>query len=491
MRKVTFIFTIFLFFTLFAFGQGDEDASAQRVKELSIDQISEMALTNSLDIQMIKFDVYIKRHDLDIATSLFDTFFSIYGNYTKDTMDVPSTFLGTRNITQTYGANITKKLPFGTELGLDVFQQRNNTNSAFSTLNPHHEANAKVSLKQPIGKNFFGLKDRADIKITKIDIESFEFTSLDDIENHLASIQKAYWRLVIAQYVFDIRKDMLDQAKRLNAVYERNFEIGLVEEPDLLATQANVQTRESELLINELNLIKAQNDLLLLLGEEDFDISIVPKDKIETSLVWRNLNEALSDAVDKRRDYKRAKKLIDKNRIEIVVKKNALWPQIDLEASFTRNGIQTGYNDAWREVYDDNQHEFYAGITITTSLERGAEKAELAQKKLEKQKYLLLLKKVEQTIFRQVNTRVTEVNMLANEVNTAKKVVLLQEQKLLAEEKRFKYGRSSTDLIIRYQEDLLDARLKLARSLFDYRTSLIDLDLAKNALLDRYWEGEL
>ena len=491
MKKEIILFTIFLFFIPCVFGQGDENDGDPRIKEFSIDEVSELALTNSLDIQMVKFDVYIKRHDLDIATSLFDTFFSIYGNYTKDTLDVPSTVLGTRNITQGYGANISKRLPTGTEIGLDVFQQRNNTNSAFSTLNPHHEANAKISLKQPIGRNFFGLKDRSDIKITKIDIENFEFTSLDDIEDQLAAIQKAYWRLVIAQYVFDIRKDMLDQAKRLNAVYERNFDIGLVEEPDLLATQANVETRQSELLINEINLVKAKNDLLLLLGEEDFNVTIVPKDKIETALTWKDLNEALAEAVDKRRDYKRAKKLIDKNRIEIVVKKNALWPQIDLEASFTRNGIQTGYNDAWREVYDDNQHEFYAGITISTSLERGAEKAELAQKKLEKQKYLLLLKKIEQTIFRQINTRVTEVNMLANEVNTAKKVVLLQEQKLLAEEKRLKYGRSSTDLVIRYQQDVLDARLKLARSLFDYRTSLIDLDLAKNSLLDRYWEGEL
>ena len=491
MKRVISLFTIFLFFGFFAFGQNPEQEATDKVRELSIEQISELALINSLDIQMVKFDTYIKRYDLDIATSLFDTFFSIYGNYTKDTKDVPSTFLGNRNITQTYGAGITKKLPTGTELGLDVFQQRNNTNSAFATLNPHNEANVKVSLKQPIGKNFFGLKDRSDIKITKIDIENFEFTSLDNIEDQLAAIQKAYWRLVVAKYVFDIRKDMLDKAKIMQAVYQRNFEIGLVEEPDLLATEANANVRENELLVTQLNLVKAQNELLLLLGEEDFDIRIEPADSIEASLIWQDLGTALSEAVQKRRDYKRAKKLIDKNKIEIVVKKNALWPQIDLEASFTRNGIQTKYTDAWREVYDENQHEFYAGVTITTSLERRKEKAELSQKELEKQKYLLLLKKIEQMVFREVNTRVTEVNMLANEVNTAKRVVLLQEQKLKAEEKRLKYGRSDTDTVIRYQQDVLDARLRLAYHMFDYRVSMVDLELAKDALLDKYWDNEL
>ena len=67
----------------------------------------------------------------------------------------------------------------------------------------------------------------------------------------------------------------------------------------------------------------------------------------------------------------------------------------------------------------------------------------------------------------------------------------IPEDKLNEEMRRLGYGRSSSDIIIRYEEDLIQARLDLARSLFDYRLSLVALDLIKNTLLDQYWSDEL
>ena len=67
----------------------------------------------------------------------------------------------------------------------------------------------------------------------------------------------------------------------------------------------------------------------------------------------------------------------------------------------------------------------------------------------------------------------------------------MQEHKLSAEKKRFANGRSNSDFIIRYAEDLLNARLKVAQALYSYRASLIDLEAKKNTLLDTYWKDKL
>ena len=495
MKKNKFIclITILVFLLLFrvSFAQEGEFVPVKEVYELNLRDISDLALNNSLDIQMVKLDLYIQRNNLDIALSLFDTFFSIYANYLDDEKAVPNVFSGTRTETRAYGADITKKFPTGTEVGLDLSQVRNDSNSLFFTENPFHEMTAKASLKQSLGKNFFGLKDRADIKITKLDIKNSEFATLDEIEEELANVQSAYWRLILADKELQIRHDMLEEAKKLHEIYKRNFEVGLIEKPDLLATEANVKVRENEVSIAELELVKAQNDLLLLLSEENLDIRINPQDDLDTTSRYEDIYDALSAAVKNRRDYKQAKNLLEKSEIEVVVKNNALWPQIDLEASYSRNGIDRHYKTAWEDVRRENQDELYVGITITSSFEQRKEKAELDQKKLEKQKSLLLLKQIEQTVFRQINNKVTEVNTLANEVRTNKEIATLQEQKLKAESARLRYGRSSADIIIRYQEDVLNARLSLARSLLGYRLSLIDLELAKNSLLDAYWQGQL
>jgi len=495
MRKKIFIFFIiilhFLFFTKTGSCQEPVMVPLTEIYELNLEDISNLALINNLDIQMVKLDLYIRRNDLNIALSLFDTFFSMYGNYLDDEKEVPNVFAGTRTETRTLGIDITKRFPTGTEVGLGLSNMRNYSNSLFFTENPFHEMTAKVSLKQALGKNFFGLKNKADIKITKIDIENSEFSTFDNIENTLGNVQKTYWRLILAYEELRIRQDMLGEAKKLHDIYKRNFEVGLIEKPDLLATEANIKVRENEISIAQLELIKAQNDLLLLLSEENLDVKIKPKDNLDIDPQFADIYNALSEAVGSRRDYKQAKNLIEKNEIEVIVKKNALWPQIDLEASYSRNGIDRHYKSAWADIDSQNQDEIYVGITISTSLERRKERAELEQKRLEKQKYLLLLKQIEQIVFRQINNRVTQVNTLANEVTTSKKIVALQEQKLKAESARLRYGRSSADIIIRYQEDVLNARLNLAHSLFNYRLSLIDLELAKNSLLDRYWEGEL
>jgi len=67
----------------------------------------------------------------------------------------------------------------------------------------------------------------------------------------------------------------------------------------------------------------------------------------------------------------------------------------------------------------------------------------------------------------------------------------LQAQKLNEEEKRFRYGRSDTDTLIRFQGDLLKARETAAAAKYRYYASLIDLSLKEGTLLNHYWEGAL
>ncbi len=453
--------------------------------------ITKLALENNLDIQMAKFDAYINRNNLFEAESIFDTFFNAQLSYEKNNLDAASTLLGSSSSTSNYSVGITKKMPTGTTIGIEAYNRRIWSNSTFYSLNPNTEANVGISLTQPLAKNFFGFTDRTNIKITKLNITNSDFTSLDNIEAALAGVQKAYWEVVLRYEELQIKKDMLNEAKKLYEIYKKKVNIGLVEEPDVLAARANVFSKKSDVLSAQLLFNEAKNNLLYLLNIKDTDKKIIPLDRLDVKTRRFNLYDELKEAVETRRDYRIVKNQVSASSLDVALKKNSLWPQIDLVSSFTKNGISLNYKDAWSKVSSDDYSSWSIGVNISFPLERRKEKSYYNKAKLNKAKLLLLLKKTERLIFREINNSVTQINSLANRIEALKSVVELQKKKLVAEKIRLKYGRSSSDIIIRYQNDVLNSRLMLSEALFSYRIAVIELERNKNTLLFKYWKQKI
>lgn len=455
---------------------------------LSLRDVSVLALGNNLDIQIARLDASISQNDLLEAESIFDTILNARASYENDQFKQDSVIFGSKTLTNDYAIGVSKKLPTGTDVSLDFSDQRVATNSAFSTINPGHEAIARISLKQSLGRNFFGLVDRTNIKITKKNIENADWSSLERIENSLADIQKAYWRVVAIMQELENRRDMLSRAEELYDIYKNKIRLGLVETPDLYATGGQVVERQSELMGVISLLHTAKNNLLFLLNQDNREVDIRPTETLGLQPGGLDFYEALKAAIENRRDYKIAKNNVEIKKLNLVMKKNSLWPEIDLQASFGRNGLMPAYKKAWEEVFKQDNPDWSVGITISIPIENREARGQFNKANLEQAKAILELKKRERLILTQINDLVTRVNILAGRVMTKKRVVELEAKKLEAERKRFQYGRSNSDYMVRYQNDLLNARLELNVTLYDYMAAYIDLKVAQNILLDEVWE---
>ncbi len=483
-----------LFFCLFVFYYGSvfaQDTPGHEVISLSLDEVSRLALENNFDVQLAKFDAYIARNDLLEAVSVFDTILTAKASFKSDQLKKSSTIAGSKALTNDYSLGVSKKLPTGTTIGVEVSDTRSATNSSFAAINPSHEALAKVSVNQALGKNFFGLIDRNKIKITRKDIENSEWTSLERIENSLAGVQKAYWKVVMLTEELEITREEYHRARKLYEIYKNKIRFGLIEDPDLFGSEANMLQRQNNVLnvIDRLN--SAKDELLLLLNQDSRNIRIKPEDSLRLERDTVDFYEALRLAVENRKDYKIAKNEVEKNSLSLVTKSNSLWPEIDLEASFARNGLTRQYKEAFQQVYNEDNPELFVGVTIKVPLENNSARGQYNKAKLQKARSLVELKKVERTIASEINELVTKAGILAGRVLTQRRVSDLQEKKLQAEVEKFRFGRSSSDVLIRYQEDVLIAKLAYIQFLYDYRLSLIDLKVAENTLLNDIWEGEL
>ena len=488
-RRALFLIAV-LFYFVGSPGAHAADEPALAIS-LSLDEATVMALENNIDIQLAKYDAYIKDNDLLAAESVFDTIISGKIAYRDNQSRQASTIFGTKAATNEYELSGKKKLPTGTTLTTGLSLERDWTNSAFATTNPSHDIKADIGIAQELGKNFFGLIDRGNIKITKLDIQNSSYTSLDKIEFFLAEAQRAYWKLILEWENLNIERQMLEKAEDLLLLHVEKEKIGLMEAPQILASGANLKQRENEVLLAENSLKVASNDLLYKLNLDPDKVTIAPLSSLLVDTRVADYIESLKTAIAYRRDYLSAKNEAESKNIKFSLKKNSLWPEISLELTFSRNGLDKEYKEAFGNILNEDNPEYYAGLTFSFALENKDARSEFNKAKLDKARQILKIKGIERKIVIDIKDKIDTLAVYIHAARNAKDIVKLQDDKLKAEERRFRSARSDTDTIIRYQEDLLKASLAFARAQYNVKIARIDLALAENSLLDKYWKGEL
>ncbi|MBU4342964.1 MAG: TolC family protein [Candidatus Omnitrophica bacterium] len=459
-----------------------QDSGKARILPISVNEVRLIAIQNNLDIKLAQLDARIKGTELSYKEAVFDTILNGEIGYADDQRKSASSLSGTKSITNNYDIGIDKKLRSGTDVDIDFTNKREWTDSSFVSTNPYHESQIEITLTQPIAKNFFGLIDRGNIKIVKQEIKNANLDSYIKIEDAIILAEKAYWGMVLAQEEFKTKKEMLKKAMTLFNQHRRKLKMGLVETGDVLAVEANMHIRESEILIAS-NKLKSAQELLRIRLNLKNNIKLLPLDPLTITDLCTDFVSSLKTAFDYRRDYLSGKNDVEKQNIELRMKSNARFPEIDLKATFAANGIDSRYSRAIEDIYEDSNPKYYIGIELKYPIENNEANSLYEKAILKKTKAIVNLQKTEREIISDIDENFR--NMSVNKINIAKMVRVenLQRGKLFQEEKRFGYGRSNSDTLIRYQEDLLNAKLMTQRAHLDYMASILDLMDAEDSYL--------
>lgn len=461
-------------------------AEEQKILQLDIDEVNRLALDNNFDIQVYRLDSSISEKELLKAQAVYDTELGASYEYDEDRLKRSSVIYGSRATSATQEFSLNKTLPTGTVLSLGASQGKAATDSPYSTLNPYHESEASISITQPLAKNALGIIDRNTVKISGLGVENATYTSLDKIEKELAEVQKAYWGLLLTNKKLDLARETLESARNLYSANEKSFDIGMVEPPELYAVEANLKEKESDLLLATDTLNSALNLIRLKLNINK-DVVVSPKDEFGHEELTAIFEDILKQALIHRRDYKQARNSVKANDLYVQMKKNSLWPEIDLAGTIKKNGLDREFGKTVREISAGDYGEYTVGVTFSFPLENSTARAEYSQKELEKVKALVELKKTECLILVECHDAFIHARSIYGSIKLLETATELQHKKYLGEQDRFKKGRSDTDRLIRYQNDYLSAKLKYLQSLYGYKAALIDLKLAMNRLLR---EGE-
>ncbi|MBD3296578.1 MAG: hypothetical protein GF392_04355, partial [Candidatus Omnitrophica bacterium] len=273
----------------------------------------------------------------------------------------------------------------------------------------------------------------------------------------------------------------------LYAQEQKNYELGLRELGDLYATEANVANRKAEVLAARNTYDKAADHLKLVMNAGQ-DVEIGPSDVLKTVRLRKKLPEYLDQAFKYRRDHRIRLRQVEMRDLDLKLKKNELWPEVDLTLSMAMNGLERDFNRAAGKSFVNDNTEYIAGIEFELPLENSLSRGRYDRAKQEDKKALVRLKENERRIITEVTVAYNDVVSFGKSMRYTSKAVELNRQKLEEEKKRFKYGRSTTKRMIDYQSDLLRAQLQDIRYTADHRKAKVRLFRSVNMILDNYRE---
>jgi len=451
---------------------------------LSLEECVKLAAQNSFEVKLARLDFLIAETDIGVAEAVFDTSLFADINYERDKQEQLSVFAADETVTNTYSAGASKTFPSGTEFTLAFSDERTWSDSAYVARNPSHEAETSLEIRQPLAKNYFGYGDRRTISATRLAVQNADLDTKERVEVLFADVEKAYWGWAFSKKRLEIYREILEKAKELHKVNTNNYDVGRIEKGDFLASQANVVIREKDVLIAENKYRRAEENMKLLVNIKADD-RIYPRESLEYRKELFNLTGCLKKAFQVRRDYQKYKTELERQKIILETKANEKWPEIDLVASMTANGIHSEFNKAADRVGTGNA-DYYAGLEVSVPLENNLAKSEFKKASHNKEKAIIELKNVERAIITEVGNSFRDYVTYEGNVTNLIEVAELQYEKLDEEEKRFKYGRSTTKRLIDYQQDYLTAKLQVVQGLLDLETARTNLGKTLNDILEKY-----
>ncbi len=427
----------------------------------------------------------------------------------------------TINRTQNYNfLNASESLPTGGTLSLGFTGYRTTTNSRGITIDPRYGTTLSFSLTQPLLRNF-GLKvNRREILVAKNNLGVSEQNLKNALMTTVYNVESAYWNLVYSIENLDVRRQSLQLAKDLLDKNQRSVEVGTLAPIEVLSAQAEVATREADLIQAETQIKSNEDQLKLLLhitGEEDKNMTaLVPKDKPTYVQREVNLDEALAAAIENRTDLKIAQIGIETDQVNLSYTKNQMLPDLSLSASYSSPGIDgtrifyignplDGIIDhtvagnitgALKQTMKFQYPNWNLGLTFSLPLANVFSRASLAQARLNMRQSMLDLENQKDQIYVEVKNAVRSVDANYRRILAYTKARELAEQKLAGEQEKFRVGQSTNYMVLSYQRDLATARISELNAIVSYNVSIAALEKSmgtnlqsKNIKLSDYAPG--
>lgn len=512
---------------------------------LSLDDAIRRALASNNDIEISRDDVRIQETAIRSIHGFYDPVFTVSPTYNRNS----STGQSATNDFTVNGSVQHSIRPGGGNY--NVFLNNTRTENAFSQAQASNGnitgsssavfiSSLGVRYTQPLFRNFGIDSTRRNLKIARRRLEQtdieFRRTTIDTI----ARVQNAYWDLVFALRDQQNQQANVDLSRENLRQIEARISAGASAPLAKAEVEVELANRETALLSSIQQVSASENSLKQLVLRDatsaEWMQPFVPTDRPAFSNDPVSMDAAIKDAMDNRYELQRLKYERDINDIDIRYFKNQTKPQIDLNTTFSLDGLSRGavstdsfftsqftgndeilrtrvntlllnsgltpipnpsvevpgspnyyvggFNRSLRNLFRSDAPNYSVGVTISFPFRNRTAKANLAGAEITKNRLDTQTRSQEQVVIVEVRNAVQAVETSRQRVLTARRARENAEIQLEGERKLFDSGRSTTFILFQRENALTNARNSEIRAETDYNKAVADLQRATSTTFE-------
>jgi outer membrane protein TolC len=435
-----------------------------------------------------------------------------FGHYT--TPETNPTVVDTTALvqdTRLYSYSYSQQFITGTALGASFQSTRNSYNSPAFILNPSTVGTIDININQPLLQGFGRAVNNRNIRVAKNNIKVMDLTVKLQVITTISAVLNLYWDLVSFNEDLRIKRQALALAQQLYEDNQEQVKLGTLPPIEVTRAAAEVSGRKEDLLISETNLAQQETVLKNALSRNGVEsvwldqVHIIPLDHFEIPKTddLKPTAELVDEALKNRPEIAQTKINLESSKINVQGTKNNLLPTLSAFADMNNQGLTGvpnpsffgsaasqyfvgGYSNLLAQEFRRDFPNYSAGFSLSIPLRNRQAQADYAMDQLTiRQKELQLQRSVNQ-IRVDVRNAVIGLQQARARYETAVATRVLGEQSLKAEQDKFKYGATGTDVttVIQAQKDLVADQTSEAQAMANYTHAKINFDQAVGRTLD-------
>ena len=503
---------------------------------LTVADAVKKALENNNDIEVSRDNVRFQETQIRSILGAYDPVFSISPTFSRSnttgsaaTKDFRANASFSKNL-ERGGGNY--QAFFNNQRTENAFAQAQvSSGSVSSSSSAIYSSSFGFNYTQPLARNFRIDNTRRQVNIARKRLEQTDSDFRLRATETITSVQRAYWDFVFALRNQQNQVANVNLSKENLRQVEARIDAGAAAPLDRAQVATELANREGDLLLATQTVAISENTLKQLILRDptspEWSQTLVPVDVPFISPAALSLDEAMKDAMDNRFELKRLKLQQEINSEDLRFYKNQIKPQIDLNTTFSLDGLSRsgsgagsttnlftstrdltlfnginstratlglpliinpsliipaspnflfgGFQRSLANIFRSDAPNFSVGVTISFPLKNRTAKANLDGAKVTEQQLLAQTRGQEQTVVVEVRNAVQAVETTRQRVFTARRARENAEIQLEGERKLFDAGRSTTFLLFQRENTLTNAKNAEIRAETDHSKALADI----------------
>ncbi len=403
----------------------------------------------------------------------------VLGSYRYEDDRSPRTapaFQGTRSRLERWETGFSQTTLLGTEAKVVWRGERLVNPSAFRPVDPTVDSRMALELRQRLLRYFWGRPDVARRSRARASTAAAESDWVLARSGAAAAAASAVVELAAAQRLLAIREEAVSDARLLLKRTEEKSRYGTAEASDKLQAQAALESAETELVLALSARERARHALSSAVRDEG------PASALEasTSAAAGLPSEAAlpadeGAALAARPDVAASRQRRESLRWAARVAKLDTLPDLSVDASYALAGLDSSWKGAWNDMRSWRHPVAAVGASVSIPLTFRQERLTRRQAALALAAAEAETTAVETEALRAWRDARELLSIARRRRAAALRLSEIESAKLKAGESDFRSGRATTDLLVRFQQDLRRAKAELVRAEADEALALVEL----------------